>query len=248
MYGYHQERVVMDTRRILLFMFGMCLITSVQANEFFAKVIAVLDGDTVLIKRAKGLAKVRLAGIDAPEKAQPFGETAKRSLATMVAGKQIKIVSVAVDQYGRIVGNISVDDLDVNAEQVRLGMAWEYSRFHNNAALLALQKEAQAVPRGLWAMSDPTPPWEWRKAHPSTFVEPPPLVAEPILDNPPLISRDARCGNKKHCSEMTSCEEAQFYQAHCGSKTLDGDGDGKPCEKLCSPVADPKPNHYPQSE
>ncbi len=241
MYGYYQGRMVMGSRRILLLMFGLCLMTASQANEFFAKVVAVLDGDTVLIKRAKGLAKVRLAGIDAPEKAQTFGETAKRSLATMVMGRQIKIVSVAVDQYGRIVANISVNGVDVNAEQVRLGMAWEYSRFHNNAALLALQKEAQAVPRGLWAMSDPTPPWEWRKAHPSTLVEPLPVVAQPILDSRPLIPREAACTDKKHCSEMTSCEEAHFYQTHCGVKTLDGDGDGKPCEKLCSPVVPLKP-------
>lgn len=233
----------MSVRRALILMFGMCLMTAAQANEFFAKVVAVLDGDTVLIKRSKGLAKVRLAGIDAPEKAQTFGETSKRSLATMVAGKQIKIVSVAVDQYGRIVGNISVGGLDVNAEQVRLGMAWEYSRFHNNADLLALQKEAQSVPRGLWAMSDPMPPWEWRKAHPSTFVEPPPLAPQPIPDATPLVPREAACGDKKHCSEMTSCEEAQFYQMHCGVTTLDGDGDGKPCEKLCSPVVHPKPSH-----
>lgn len=229
--------------RLWLILLGLLASTATHSKEFYAPVVAVLDGDTVLIKRTKGIAKVRLAGIDAPEKAQPFGETSKRSLANLVAGKQIKIVSVAVDQYGRIVGKINVDDLDVNAEQIRLGMAWEYSRFHNNAALLALQEEAKSVPRGLWAMSQPTPPWEWRKAHPSSFVEPLPVGTLPVTDKPTFtMPVDSACGTKKYCSEMTSCAEAQFYRTRCDVKTLDGDGDGKPCEKLCA-TTQSKPNH-----
>ncbi|TAN71919.1 MAG: thermonuclease family protein [Gallionella sp.] len=138
--------------------------------EFTAKVVVVLDGDTVLVQRQGDPVKIRLAEIDAPEKAQPFGETAKRSLSGMVLGKTVKVVSRAVDKYGRMVAHISVDGMDVNAEQIRRGMAWEYSHFHSNRALIALQKEARQAPRGLWAMSDPTPPWKWRKLHPSVHV------------------------------------------------------------------------------
>ena len=129
-----------------------------HSEEFTAKVIAVLDGDTVLVRRVDGLLKIRLAEIDAPEKAQIFGETSKRSLSEMVMGKQVKFVSETMDQYGRMVAHLSVDGLDVNAEQIRRGMAWEYSSFHSNKALIALQHEAMQVPRGLWAQSDPTSP------------------------------------------------------------------------------------------
>lgn len=204
-----------------------------QGAEFVAKVIAVLDGDTVLIKRANGLKKIRMAGIDAPEKAQTFGETSRRSLADMVLGKQVKVVSEAVDQYGRMVARLSVDGLDVNAEQIRRGMAWENSRFHNNRELLALQEEARQAPRGLWALNDPMPPWEWRKLHPSTLSEPSPHVAASAVAVAP--SADPVCGNKKRCFEMTSCDEARYYLSHCGGKLLDGDGDRLPCEKLCAP-------------
>ena len=113
-----------------------CVSGLAQAKEFSAKVIAVLDGDTVLVKRANGLLKIRLAEIDAPEKAQTFGETSKRSLSEMVLGKPVKVVSRAVDQYGRMVAHLSVDGLDVNAEQIRRGMAWEYSHFGSSSNVL----------------------------------------------------------------------------------------------------------------
>jgi endonuclease YncB( thermonuclease family) len=215
---------------VLLCASGLAHSEALPANPgqaFTAKVIAVLDGDTVLIKRASGLLKIRLAEIDAPEKAQTFGETSKRSLSDMVMGKQVKFVSETVDQYGRMVAHLSVNDLDVNAEQIRRGMAWEYSNFHSNKALIALQHEAMQVPRGLWAQSDPTPPWEWRKLHPSSQS-----VAASANDH--AAASNASCGNKKHCSEMSSCEEAKYYLTQCGVKSLDGDGDGTPCENLCS--------------
>jgi len=96
-----------------------------------------------------------MAEIDAPEKAQTFGETSRQSLSGMVLGKQVKVASQAVDQYGRMVAHLSVDGLDVNAEQIRRGMAWEYSHFHRNRVLVALQEDAKQEPRGLWALSDP---------------------------------------------------------------------------------------------
>ena len=207
----------------------LCLDGSAYAEEFTAKVIEVLDGDTVLILRKSGLLKVRLAEIDAPEKAQTFGETSKRSLSDMVMGKQVKFVSQTMDQYGRMVAHLSVNDLDVNIEQIRRGMAWEYSNFHGNKALTALQNEAKQAPRGLWAQSNPTPPWEWRKLHPS--VKPGSDVAAANGH----AALPAGCGKKNRCSEMTNCEEARFYLTQCGVKSLDGNEDGVPCENICAP-------------
>lgn len=234
---------------------------SALGEEFIARVIVVLDGDTVLIRRASGLVKIRLAGIDAPEKAQIFGETSKRSLSGMVKGKQVKIVSETMDQYGRMVAHLSINGLDVNAEQIRRGMAWaavgwrqsrraptgvplagEDSNFaslaasrqslrnppHSNKALIELQNEARKVPRGLWVQSDPTPPWVWRKLHPS--MQPGGVVPAATTRVP-----DENCGNKKYCSEMDSCDEAKFYLTRCGLKSLDSNGDGTPCESLCAP-------------
>ena len=219
--------------RTLILFLSLLVHGFAYSQEFTAKVIAVLDGDTVLVKRAKGLVKIRLVGIDAPEKLQTFGETSKHSLSDMVMGKQVTIKSQAIDKYGRMVASINVNGLDVNAEQIRRGMAWENSNFHSDKKLLALQEEAKQEPRGLWALSDPMPPWDWRKQHPSIA---PIADAAPPTESKPTASFDPNCGTKKHCSEMTSCEEAKFYLASCGAKMLDGDADGVPCEKLCVPT------------
>lgn len=216
--------------KALLFAVLLLFATSATSSTFNAKVIAVLDGDTVLIKRGAGVLKVRLVEIDAPEKSQPFGVSSQQSLAGMVLGKPVQFSSQAFDQYGRMIAHLSVAGLDVNAEQIKRGMAWEYSHFHSNQALRALEAEARAKPRGLWAMSKPTPPWEWRKQHPNSASP-----AHPITQ--PAV-RDASCGNKKHCSQMSSCAEARHYLSVCGLKYLDGDGDGAPCEKLCAPNAE----------
>jgi len=208
---------------LLLFIVGVA-----EAADFSGKVLAVLDGDTLLVLRNNRPVKVRLAEIDAPEKMQTFGETSRRSLSDMVLGKQVKVSSQAVDKYGRMVAHLGLNGLDVNAEQIRRGMAWEYSHFHSNKALVAMQEEAKQVPRGLWALSDPMPPWEWRKLHPNMdgkfHVASAPVTGGTISSG---------CASKKRCSEMTSCEEARHYLTQCGIKTLDGNGDGVPCDNLC---------------
>ena len=210
----------------------LCAGSAAQGAEFSAKVAVVLDGDTVMVQRKSGLVKIRLAEIDAPEKAQAFGETSRRSLSDMVLGKQVKVSSQAVDKYGRIVAHLGLNGLDVNAEQIRRGMAWEYSHFHGNKELVALQEEAKQVPLGLWALSDPMPPWEWRKLHPNIIGDQ--SHAADLSNAAPATPPGIACGSKKHCSKMASCEEARHYLTQCGIKTLDGNGDGVPCEKLCS--------------
>ncbi|MDO9052730.1 MAG: thermonuclease family protein [Gallionella sp.] len=215
------------------------------SHDFTAKVIVVLDGDTVLVRRGGGTVKIRLAEIDAPEvghagmdgqraslqKAQPFGENSKRSLAGMVLGKQVDVATRAVDQYGRLVAKLSVDGLDVNAEQVRRGMAWATVGWrqnrHSKHPLLALQAEARQARRGLWALDNPVLPGDWRKQHPAAFTEKHRTEAQTPA------GMQSGCGKKQYCSEMRSCEEARHYLTQCGIRSLDGNGDGLPCEQLC---------------
>lgn len=219
---------------LLLFIGGLA-----QAADFVGKVIAVPDGDTLLVLRGGKPVKVRLAGIDAPEKAQPYGIASQQSLAELVMDKQIGVASRAVDDYGRLVATVSIGEINVNHEQVRRGMAWEYSRFaswaasrpslrdplHNNREVMALQRDAQQAGRGLWA-DEAVEPAQWRKQHPAGFVP---------QHSPTVAPDDSACGKKRHCSEMTSCEEARHYLTKCGIETMDGDGDGVPCEALCAP-------------
>lgn len=229
----------MNVTRLLICAALACLSASAHAADFSGKVIAVLDGDTLLVVRGGHPVKVRLTEVDAPEKAQPFGAESQKSLAEMVMGKQIQVVSRAADDYGRMLAAVYAAGINVNHEQVRRGMAWEYSRFHSNRELMALQREAQLARRGLWAGEEPVEPSFWRKQHPGTFAARLPAaaatVAAPLAPADPTLRQGSgqACG-KKHCSEIKTCEEAKSYLSVCGQKALDGDADGKPCEMLCT--------------
>lgn len=210
----------MNILRPLIAIVMLCTTGWIQAAEFSGKVIAVMDGDTLLVMQGDRPVKVRLAEIDAPEKAQPYGMASQQSLAQMVMGRQISVASRAIDDYGRMIAIVSVAGLNVNHEQVRRGMAWEYSRFHNNRPVMSLQDEARQARRGLWAAGEAIEPSQWRKLHPSTLSASAPA--------------DPSCA-KKQCVQMNSCAEAKDYLSRCGNKSLDGDGDGMPCEELCQP-------------
>lgn len=218
-------------RTLLVFLLLASTTISACAEEFNGKVIAVLDGDTVLVARGSGQAiKVRLAGIDAPEKAQEYGLASRDALRGLVLRKRVRITSKAVDDYGRLVAEISVGGLNVNQELVRRGMAWNFSRFHSNPDLAALQREAQQAKRGLWAGESVIEPSQWRKQHPSV----PHLAPTAAAPDPALRPSAGQDCSKKRCAEMSTCEEAKYYLAHCHVQTLDGDGDGIPCERLCA--------------
>lgn len=208
-----------------------CLSWAAQAETFDAQVIAVLDGDTVLVLRDQQRLKIRLADIDAPEKAQPFGMQSRDALRARVEKKRVQVESRAIDQYGRTVATIKLDGIDLNQELVRLGMAWEYSFHHANSTFVALQLEAQQARRGLWQQASPQAPWEWRKQHPSYYrnqaASTTPTVFEPY---------DLACGKKSRCAQMQSCDEAHFYLTRCSVTSLDKDGDGIPCPELCIPT------------
>lgn len=207
------------TNGLVAVVFLLGTLNAAHAEEFSAKVIVVIDGDTVLVLRDNMRIKVRLAEIDAPEKAQAFGEKSRQSLTELVLNKQVQVDSRAVDVYGRLVVLIKVGELNVNHEQVLRGMAWASSRSNRSEALLALQNDAQKAKRGLWAQTDPMLPKEWRKAH-----------ATPQQKH--VVQNDL-CGSKRYCSQMNSCEEANFYLSHCNVRSLDKNHNGVPCENLC---------------
>lgn len=208
-----------------------------QAEQFSSRIIAVLDGDTVLIRQGGGVKKIRLAGIDAPEKAQPFGEEASRSLAGMVLNRDVWVDTVAVDAYGRLVARLVVDGVDVNAEQLRRGYAWEYSRFHADREGVALQREAQAARRGLWAVDGNVEPSQWRRQHAADYRQLPAPSGRAAQARSPAHMQtpaDPACHPLLRCAAMRSCEEARRYVQRCGRGYMDGDGDGVPCENLCN--------------
>ncbi len=150
----------MNSRFFLL----LALLASPAWADFTGKVVAVADGDTITVLRDHVQVKVRLVEIDAPEKAQAFGNRSKESLSELCFGKTATLADKGKDRYGRTIGRVSCAGVDANAEQVRHGMAWVYDRYVMDRGLYSIQDEARSARRGLWADSRPIRPWDWRRA------------------------------------------------------------------------------------
>ncbi len=107
--------------------------------------------------------RIRLHGIDCPEKRQAFGKRAKQFTSTLVFGRTATVQVMDRDRYGRTVGEVLLPDgRSLNRELVRAGFAWMYRRYTNDQSLSDLEEEARVAQRGLWADQNPIPPWEWR--------------------------------------------------------------------------------------
>ena len=129
--------------------------------------VRIADGDTLTLLDAHNTQhKIRLHGIDTPERGQPFGNAAREALEALVAGQPIEVAIQDTDRYGRTVGTVYRNGQNANLALVRGGWAWWYERYaRNDESLAQAQREAQAARRGLWQDSSPIPPWEWRRNH-----------------------------------------------------------------------------------
>jgi endonuclease YncB( thermonuclease family) len=148
------------------------------------RVVRVADGDTLTVLVGERPERVRLAGIDAPEKGQPFGERSKEGLSRLTFGKEVRVDWQKHDRYGRVVGKIWAPapdapcersscrrTLDVGLAQVTQGLAWHYKKYApeqseaDRGRYASAKDEARARRAGLWAEPEPVPvpPWEWRR-------------------------------------------------------------------------------------
>ena len=155
---------------------------SASAETISGRVVSVADGDTVTVLDAdKNQHKIRVAGIDAPEKKQAFGQRSKESMSYLVFGKDVVVVADKHDRYGRLVGKVMVADpscrarscpktLDAGLAQITGGMAWWYRQYareqpvEDARAYEFAEKEARARHAGLWRDTEPMAPWDWRHA------------------------------------------------------------------------------------
>lgn len=131
---------------------------------WFGKVVGISDGDTIRVMHSGRETKVRLFGIDCPERDQAFGDKARRFSAKMVFGKVVEVEQVDRDVYGRSIAWVSVDGKSLNKELLRAGLAWWYRYYaENEHELERLEAEARQKKIGLWSWRNPIPPWEFRR-------------------------------------------------------------------------------------
>ena len=128
------------------------------------KVVAIVDGDTLTILDSDNTQhKIRLNGIDAPERRQAFGSAARRALADRVFGAAVSVRWSTKDRYGRIVGDVYRDGQWINQAMVQGGMAWHYRKYSKSVDLAEAERSARARKAGLWRDATPVAPWDYRR-------------------------------------------------------------------------------------
>ena len=146
-------------------LFTLCLAASAMAGEFTGPVIGVLAGDTIEVLHKKHPERIRLSGIDCPEKGQPFEEKAKHATSALVFGKEVTVQMHGKDKDRRTLADVVLSDgTNVSKMLVSRGWCWWYPKYTlQNRELKRLESEARVGKRGLWADPYPVPPWEWQK-------------------------------------------------------------------------------------
>jgi endonuclease YncB( thermonuclease family) len=150
---------------LMFLLHGLCV-----ANELEGRVVGVMDGDTIdLLTDNKELVRVRLSGIDAPEKRQPFGQAAKGELSDLAYNRRATVDWAKKDRYGRVIGKLFVSGRDANLQMVQRGLAWHYKTYQKEQPLQDRQAYARAEDDarvrhlGLWIDKEPTAPWDFRR-------------------------------------------------------------------------------------
>lgn len=169
----------MNAMRLTLLSVLLLLAGCVQTETLSGRVVTVADGDTVtVLDENRQKHRVRLQGIDAPEKAQPFGRKSKENLSRLVLNKDVRIEWDHRDRFDRIIGKVWVQPvscpscpltLDAGHAQLTVGLAWWYQAYayqqsaQDRGAYEFSEQEAKAKRAGLWSQPNPIPPWEWRR-------------------------------------------------------------------------------------
>lgn len=154
------------------FLVSLFLLVATQwshAEVISGKVVRVADGDSITVLDAQMRQhKIRLAGIDAPERRQAFGHRAQEFLASLVAYQQVDIETEKTDKYGRSVGKVLLQGRDVNLAVLVAGLAWHYKAYESEQTpedrmlYASAEQDAREQRKGLWVDPSPEPPWTWR--------------------------------------------------------------------------------------
>jgi endonuclease YncB( thermonuclease family) len=171
-------------KHILTALLLILIPASTWASTLQGKVVKVADGDTVTIVDDKGdKHRIRLSGIDAPEKDQPYGSESTKNLEWLIYDGRVTVEYDKRDRYGRIVGKVLVNPqgdvfclaidcvrkVDAGLEQIKSGLAWHYKKYQKEQSKVdrklypKAEREARKKPVGLWATTEQIPPWQWRR-------------------------------------------------------------------------------------
>ena len=160
----HLATTLVPHRTPILLLAALLIPAIVCAADFSGRVVGVLDGDTIEVLHNQHPERIRLNGIDCPEKGQAFGTRAKQAASELVYGKEVTLQTYGKDKYKRTIADVLLPDgTKVNHTLVKDGWCWWYRKYApGDTVLEGLETEAREAKKGLWANPQPVPPWEWR--------------------------------------------------------------------------------------
>lgn len=148
---------------VILFLLPLLALTP-PSYTLKGKAVRIVDGDTFDLLVDKTTHRIRLAGIDAPEKSQDFGTASKQLLGTLCVGEVLTVVVTDTDRNKRKIAEVyTTNKRWVNKEMIAKGMAWHFVKYSKNKELAAAEQLARKQKIGLWRLNNPVAPWEWRK-------------------------------------------------------------------------------------
>jgi micrococcal nuclease len=152
-------------KKYLLSSVFLFLCFALSAQQLSGKVVGVNDGDTFEMLSGGRKLKVRIEGVDCPEKVQPFGNAAKRYTSDLIFGKKISIYVKSYDRYKRAIAIVYLPGGGtLNEALLSSGMAWHFKKYNNDRSWARLENQARRSRIGLWSDPNPVPPWEFRKS------------------------------------------------------------------------------------
>jgi micrococcal nuclease len=146
-------------------------VAPLRGTSLTGRVVSIADGDTLTVLVDEHTQyRIRLWGVDAPEKKQAFGTRAKQYAGDLAFGKTVTVIEHGTDRYGRTIGEVILPDgRNFSQALTAAGLCWWYRRYApHDYELQRLEREAREQKRGLWADNDPTPPWDWRATQRTT--------------------------------------------------------------------------------
>lgn len=193
--------------------FFVALALAAAAAGYPARVVAIADGDTCTVVAAdRQPIKIRLAGIDTPERSQPFGPQAKQALSSKISNRIVDVQAQTTDRYNRIVADLYLGKRWINLELIRDGWAWHYKQYSSDPRLAQSEQSARRQHKGLWRAPEPMPPWRYRnRAHAKPHSAPThraPAGTGHWLNTATGVRHNSNCRYYKETNRGTPCNQS----------------------------------------
>lgn len=160
MYKFNARRIC---SAILLLLISFAIYAQ---QEIVGKVVSIADGDTfTILVQGRNQVKIRLHGIDCPEKGQDYGDVARKQLSTLLNlhHDSVRVIWKNKDRYRRTIGIVYSGKININEVLLQKGLAWHYTKYDKNPQWSQMEAVARRAKLNLWSRPKPIPPWEWRK-------------------------------------------------------------------------------------